>query len=113
MNCINQNHQTNKDATASVRNDISVIADFFWDVDVKSLDVVKNKRFVIERLLQFGRPDQIKWLLAHYSDREIIEVVKSSKTIDKKTANYWALHYHILPKEVLCLNRQLMQECFY
>lgn len=113
MNCINPDRRTNKDILAGGENDINVIADFFWDVDVMSLDIVKNKRFVIERLLQFGRPEQIKWMLAHYSDSEIIEVVKSSRTIDKKTANYWALHYHILPKEVLCLNRQLMQECFY
>ncbi len=94
-------------------NDMNDIADFFWDVDMKSLDTVKNKRFIIERLLRYGRPEQIKWMLARYSDREIIEVVKSSRTIDKKTANYWALHYHLLPKEVVCLNRQLIQECFY
>lgn len=113
VNFINPYSRTNKDIAASGRNDMNDIADFFWDVDVKSLDIVKNKRFIIERLLQFGRPEQIQWMLARYSDGEIIEVVKSSKTIDKKTANYWALHYHILPKEVLCLNRQLMQECFY
>ena len=113
MNFINPDSQTSKDILAGEKNDINDIADFFWDVDVKGLDTVKNKKFIIERLLQFGRPEQIKWMLARYSDSEIIEVVKSSRTIDKKTANYWTLHYHILPKEVLCLNRQLMQECFY
>lgn len=89
------------------------IAEFFWDVDIDRLDTVKNKKFIIERLLRYGRPEQIKWVLASYSDNEIIEVVKSSRTIDRKTATYWALHYNILPGEVLCLNRRLMQECFY
>lgn len=93
--------------------DINDIAEFFWDVDTKGLDTGKNKKFIIERLLQYGRPEQIKWLFAHYSDKEIIEVVKSSRTIDKKTANYWSLHYNISSNEVLCLKRQLIQECFY
>ena len=89
------------------------IAEFFRDVDIRSLDTVKNKKFIIERLLRYGRPEQIKWMIARYSDSEIVEVVKSSRTIDKKTANYWALHYNILPNEVLCLNRPLTHECFY
>lgn len=93
--------------------DINNIAEFFWDVDIQRLDIAENKRFIIERLLQYGRPGQIKWLFAHYNDNEIIEVVKLSRTIDKKTANYWALHYNISPNEVLCLKRQLIQECFY
>ncbi len=84
------------------------IAEFFWDVDIRSLDTVKNKKFIIERLLRYGRPEQIKWMLARYSDSEIIEVVKSSRTIDKKTAHYRALHYPILPNKIVCLNRQLI-----
>ena len=110
---INPDSRTNKGIFVNGKNDINDIAEFFWDVDIKGLDTVKNKKFIIERLLRYGRPEQIKWMFACYSDREIIEVVKLSRTIDKKTANYWALHYHILPNEVLCLNRQLMQECFY
>lgn len=93
--------------------DINGIAEFFWDVDIQRLDIAENKRFIIERLLQYGRPEHIKWLFAHYNDNEIIEVVKLSRTIDKKTANYWSLHYNISPNEVLCLKRQLDQECFY
>lgn len=110
---INPDSRTNKGIFVNGKNDINDIAEFFWDVDIKGLDTVKNKKFIIERLLRYGRPEQIKWMFARYSDSEIIEVVKSSRTIDKKTANYWTLHYNILPNEVLCLNRQLMQECFY
>ncbi len=94
-------------------SDIDDIAEFFWDVNARSLDTVKNKKFIIERLLQYGRPEQIKWLFTHYSDNDIVEVVKSSRTIDKKTANYWSLHYNISPDEVLCLKMQLIQDCFY
>ncbi len=110
---MNQDNQTNNGAVVRGKNDIDCIAQFFWDVDVGRLDTDKHKKFIIERLFRYGRPEQIKWVLARYSDAEIIEAVKSSRTLDKKSATYWALHYNIPPDEVLCLNRQLMQECFY
>ncbi len=85
----------------------------FWDVDSALLDKNKDQQFIIERVLKYGRPETIHWLKANYSDKEIIAVVKSSKVIDRKTANYWAIHYHIPTEEVLCLNRPFLQKCFY
>jgi tagatose-1,6-bisphosphate aldolase len=85
----------------------------FWDIDQDTLDLNKHKRFIIERILQYGRPEDIKWVLDHYSEEDIIDTVKRSKIIDRKTATYWSIHYHIPKKEILCLNRPLIQDCFY
>jgi hypothetical protein len=85
----------------------------FWDTDKNSLDIYRHKRFIIERVLRFGMLSDIKWLLSTYHQTEIIEVVKKSKNIDRKTANFWAIHYGIDKDEVLCLNRPLMHELFY
>jgi hypothetical protein len=85
----------------------------FWDTDKNTLDLSLHKRFIIERVLRFGMLSDIKWLLSIYNEQEIIEVVKTSKSIDRKTANFWAIHYGIDKDEVLCLNRPLMHELFY
>ena len=85
----------------------------FWDFDIRKLDADKHSHFIIERVLQYGVPQDIRWLLTNYSDKDIIEVVKKSKNIDKKTANFGAIHFDIPTKEVLCLNRPLIQELFY
>lgn len=85
----------------------------FWDVDISKLDKEKHKRFIIERVLKFGKPEGIRWLLQKYADTDIIETVKTSRNIDRKTANYWALHYKIPKEEVYCLKTQFLQECFY
>jgi hypothetical protein len=85
----------------------------FWDTDKNNLDFSKHKRFIIERILRFGMLSDIKWLLSFYNEQEIIGVVKTSKSIDKKTANFWAIHYGIDKDEVLCLNRPLIHELFY
>jgi hypothetical protein len=85
----------------------------FWDTDKNSLDISKHKRFIIERVLRFGMLSDIQWLLSTYHENEIINVVQKSKSIDKKTANFWTIYYGIDKDEVLCLNRPLMHELFY
>ena len=38
----------------------------FWDTDVNNLDVVKHKRYIIERILQFGDMDDYNWMMENY-----------------------------------------------
>lgn len=97
----------------AMSNDLESLRGFFWDTDVTCLDAKKNMRFIIERLLVYGTQKEIQWLLTHYTNSQIIEVVKISKSIDKKTAHYWSLYFHISKGDILCLNRQLMHTCFY
>ena len=93
--------------------DMALLAPYFWDTDIHTVDVQKNRRFVIERLLMFGRPWQIQWIVRQYSKKDIIQVIKLSKNIDKRTASYWAVHFGIDRKEILCFNRQLIDPSFY
>jgi len=86
---------------------------FFWDVDVKSIDKIKHKKLIIERILRLGRPESINWLLDMYTNTEIVEVVKETRNIDRKTANYWAIHFGIPREEIACLNMQFQTDCFY
>ena len=68
---------------------------FFWDVDINAIDPVRHKRFIIERLLRFGTPKEVCWVLENYSSTEIVEVIKKSRNLDPKTANFWAIHFDI------------------
>jgi hypothetical protein len=90
-----------------------ILKSFCWDIDINTLDLDRHKRFIIERILKLGRPEHVRWLLDTFSKEAIVSVVKISKNIDKRTASFWALHFNIPREEVLCLNRPLMQPCFY
>ena len=91
----------------------TILKSILWDVDLEKIDLEKDKKLIIERILKYGVSEQVAWLLGNYSEKSIVEVVKKSRNIDRKTANYWALRFHIPKEEILCLKRQLMQECFY
>ncbi|QQR78677.1 MAG: nucleotidyl transferase AbiEii/AbiGii toxin family protein [Candidatus Moraniibacteriota bacterium] len=38
----------------------------FWDADPKRLDTEKNARYIIERVLDFGNAEEIRWLFQRY-----------------------------------------------
>lgn len=85
----------------------------FWDVDRAKLDINLHKNFIIERVLRYGLTEDVLLLLKTYSEEDLVKTIKSSKNIDRKTANYWALHLNIKKEDVLCLNRPLIHEQFY
>ncbi len=75
----------------------------FWDVDLATIDLKRHSRFVIERVLQFGRPEDIRWLLATYATAEIEATVRASRRLDRRTGSFWALHLGVPREEVACL----------
>jgi len=80
----------------------------FWDTDINKLDLQNHKRYTIERILQYGFAEHINWMLKHFQAEDIINAVKNSKSIDKKTANYWSIRFKINKNEILCFTRQLV-----
>ena len=47
----------------------------FWDTDVRKLNPVAHKQYIIERILRFGDWEDYKWLRASYPEEEIKQVL--------------------------------------
>lgn len=47
----------------------------FWDTDPATIDLIKNARYVIERVLEFGNEDEVRWLFKHYPRAQIKAVL--------------------------------------
>lgn len=82
----------------------TILKPIFWDIDVEKLDTKKHSRYVIERILEYGNLDQVRFMFKTYSKEKIIKVVKTSRQFSKKTANFWAFYYNIPKDEVRCLS---------
>lgn len=85
----------------------------FWDVDPLSLDPEKHSKYIIERILRFGLPEDVLAMQKHYSDAAIRTVVIHSRHIDRKTASFWAIHLDIPREEIACFSTPLINSCFY
>ena len=64
------------------------IKQFFWDIDIDSLDREKHKQYIISRMFNFGDDEAIKWVKEEYSDSEIEFVARNSRNFTKKSAEF-------------------------
>lgn len=86
----------------------------FWDVNVKSIDKVKNKRYVIERILRFGDFDDYRWMCKEYSNEDVKKVILEERSeLDPKSLNFWCYNFGV--KEAICTKKLLAkkQELFW
>lgn len=77
----------------------------FWEIDINTLDPEEFRKYTIERILQYGLAEHINWMLKQFSKYDITDAIKTSRTIDRKTANYWSIHFGINKDEILCFTK--------
>ena len=63
----------------------------FWDTDPKSIDKKKNAQYIIERVLDFGRDNEVRWLRKTYKKPTLRKVVAKSRSLRPRTKTLWAL----------------------
>jgi len=77
----------------------------FWDVNKDDVDVRRHRPYVIRRIMDYGDVEDVKWMLKIYSTDEIIEVVKKSHGLSRKSAYFWSTYFNIPKEEIECLKR--------
>lgn len=78
---------------------------YFWDVDFNSLNLERDRTFILKRVLDRGDTKAINWLNQHYTKRDIENLITTSRDLSQKTANFWAIFLNIDPKKVPCLQK--------
>ena len=61
----------------------------FWDVDPKTVDPEKHARYIIERILEFGRDDEVRWMWRTYLTNLVHDVVNKSRVLRPQTKVLW------------------------
>lgn len=82
---------------------------YFWDVPFAGLDLHQSGAFLIERILEYGNPQAVRWLRAHVLAEAICEVVKSSHSLSARSANFWAAIYRLDRRTVRCLSKSFLR----
>ena len=72
----------------------------FWDCDPDLIDLKKNQRYVIERVLTRGFTEDFYILLKIYSTDEIKNALRKSKELDAKTLNFCCQFFNIPKNEM-------------
>ena len=61
----------------------------FWDVDPKTIDQKKHARYIIERILEFGNDEEVRWLYKRYRRSFVRDVVKKSRVLRPQSKVLW------------------------
>lgn len=61
----------------------------FWDVDPKTIDPEKNAVYVIERILDFGNDNEVRWMWNYYEHDLIRQVLAKSRVLSPQTRAFW------------------------
>ena len=75
---------------------------YFWDVDFWQLDIKKHRQFILTRILNYGDKKAIEWAKKKFSKNEIKKTLLSSRSLDRKSLNFWSLIFGL---DKICLKR--------
>ncbi len=64
---------------------------YFWNVDFDTLDAEKNAKYILERILDLGDEETVKWMKKTFSKKDILNALKNNRKISKKSLNFWNL----------------------
>lgn len=86
------------------------MARFFWDIDFGKLDPIKDDLYIIQRLLELGDAQAVRWVRETYAPDLLVAALKKRRGFSPKTASFWSLFLSIPPSEVLCLQKPYLAQ---
>ena len=63
----------------------------FWDTNPENIDFKENAQYVIERIMDFGRDEEVRWLWNFYDKSLMKKVVEKSRSLRPQTKALWTL----------------------
>ena len=82
---------------------------YFWDTDFRSIDTSKHKKYITLRILERGDQRALKWLFKSYNPQSFKPMVKTSRQLSPRSANFWANYFDIPRKQIKCLSKAYLQ----
>ena len=74
--------------------------EYFWDTEFEKLDKIKNKRYIIARLYNYGDLKAIKWIRENYTDKDIEDVARNYRDLKPLVANYLRQQYNLKKEDM-------------
>lgn len=63
----------------------------------------QHATFIVERLLEHGNQDVMRWLWHAYTAEQIVAVLRRSRALSRRSAIFWSHVFHLSANEVPCI----------
>ncbi|NCO55440.1 MAG: hypothetical protein COS14_05915 [Bacteroidetes bacterium CG02_land_8_20_14_3_00_31_25] len=74
----------------------------FWDVDRQKIDFIKNKKWLIQRVLEYGLLNDWQIIYKYYGIEEIAQISINLKELDNKSVSFISVLANIPKEKFLC-----------
>ena len=64
---------------------------YFWDADLINLNLKTHKRYILERILEMGDEEVVRWMKKNFSKKDILAALKNTRRFSPKSLNFWNL----------------------
>ena len=81
---------------------------FFWDTSHDSISILQHERYIIERLLNEGDLQSLKWLIHQYGLDNIRRAVCEARGLNRLTARFWQGYFKLQEDEMRCFSTSWM-----
>lgn len=63
----------------------------FWDVDHDGLELLRDRNFILPRVLEFGRLEDVRWLITAYGMEGIHDFLRTvgHPELSRRTLGFW------------------------
>ncbi|MCX8035621.1 MAG: hypothetical protein N3D11_00935 [Candidatus Sumerlaeia bacterium] len=78
---------------------------FFCEIKWEDRIAEEYPFYVVERLIENGDTESVRWVRERYGDAFIRQVVCRSRNISRRTARYWQVVLNIPEEQILCLSK--------
>ena len=78
---------------------------YFWDINPDSIDEIKSKRLIIERIINLGNLREIKYMISFYGKDEVIKTIINLNHLDPKTLNFFSIVFDIPKSKFKCYTK--------
>ena len=79
------------------------LAPLFWDTNLAAFDPQQHPEYTIGRVLELGDEDAVRWMRESFSEQLILDVLRAERRLSPRSANFWALIFHVPVREVASL----------
>lgn len=76
---------------------LNISKNLFWDIDIRKIDDIQNKRLIIERVFTMGNLQDIKAVVRFYGLKTIKHELINAGYLDNKTLS-WVSNFFNIPK---------------
>lgn len=75
---------------------------YFWDVDFGKVDLNKtHPSYIIQRILNFGNDQAIKWLLRNFDIETMKQTLRNRRGFTKRAATYWGRFFNMPRQDIM------------